>query len=290
MIGPSLRLRLWGVAPEHASFAWLGITPGPLQHALEEAGAAFIAGYRAALRAESPAAVPLKGTLSGFASEGVAMAAAVRDAWSVRHTHWVQDVLNRYEKYEHTIVTGAGWGLAYIPRSRWKVVLDQLPVNLRELAVDGLGFSDRYFHRSARRLLQSGTKHAYLQGYGRAEWFHASGEICRLPEVTPDIAAGVGLAYIYVGDDSTDRARELLRWADTCRQHLLQGACWAATAHWRADTATAGSKKALYNLTGSTLDEAAAIVHSAALGLRPASDGTPAYEVWRRRVIKRMGI
>lgn len=289
MIGPQFRLHLWGVETTQVSFARLGIPPGPLQLPLEAAGRAFVAGYRAGLLANYPADVDLAGSTSGFASEGVAMAAAVRDMWSLRRSHFLADVLLRQSRYAHTIVAGAGWGLALAPRTRWKVVLDQLPKDLRELAFDGLGFSDRYFQRRTQRMLQTATVTAYQQGRGRAEWFHSGGDISRLPSPSPDVAAGVGLAYVYVGDDDQNRARELKHWAGPYLRYLQQGACWAATAHLSAGTMQPKSEKSLSGLTGATPEETALLVSIAAQDLRPAPDGTPSYEVWRQRVIERLG-
>lgn len=289
MIGPRLRMRLWGVDATQVSFTKLGIPPGPLQLPLEAAGRAFVTGYRAGLLAISPADVDLAGSTSGFASEGVAMAAAVRDMWSPRRSQFLTDVLLRHSRYTHTIVAGAGWGLALAPRTRWKVVLDQLPVDLRELAVDGLGFSDRYFQRRTQRKLQAASVFAYQQGRGRAEWFHSGGDISRLPSPSPDVAAGVGLAYVYVGDNDENRARELKFWAGPYLRDLQQGACWAATAHLSAGTMQSRSEKSLSRLTGATPEETALLVSVAAQGLRPAHDGTPSYEVWRQRVIERLG-
>lgn len=299
-----LRLRLLGIEPGEASFERRGFsTCEPAARTrLEEAGRAFVRGYRAALASDEHAALErslaeVDLELRGFAYEGAAMAMAVLD----RVAPWRRDRLHDFivgpaRDHVYMAHVGAGWALARLrlgPRAA--AGLDPL---LRWLALDGYGFHQGYFNpvrhlRDARppRRFHGYALRAFDQGLGRSLWFAAGADPGAIrqalggfaDERRPDLWSGVGLAATYAGG-ATPEALEALRTAAASYEpHLAQGAAFAAAARERAANPTAHTELGSRLLAGRSARVAAAISDKALRNL-PPDGAVPAYEAWRGRI------
>jgi hypothetical protein len=97
----------------------------------------------------------------------------------------------------------------------------------------------------------------------------------------------VGLAAAYAGGVEAATLESLPRIAREQAPHLRQGAAFAAKARERAGNPASHTALACRLLCGMEA-EAAARVTDEALASLPADGETPAFEVWRTRVRKRL--
>lgn len=234
----------------------------------------------------------------GFAVEGAAMGAAIRDGFSIdarllgklRETHG--------RRFGYLIQVGAGWAMAKMPW-RARSILSVLPAELAALSVDGRGFHDTFADpkRLAGGQIRRGSGDAsrsYDQGIGRAVWFCTAGSAPAaadiLSEFSPErhnpLLSGIGLALAYAGPAHGNDWDVLVERFPTHRAALAQGVVFAAAAQVDAGHVTDNLASAAERMLGLTAREAAAIAESE----RPAAaitDLTAAlawYETWRRRV------
>jgi hypothetical protein len=316
-----LRRRVLGISPAETRLSRRGfrIGPAPTRTRLEAVGAAFVAGYHAALLDDRP--LPLDKRLGsvpaefrGFAFEGAAMALVLIDSltpWN--RSRFAAFLAGPGEPHAYMIHVGAGWALARLRRGpSWLVerlqsvptFLDRFHPLYRWLAIDGYGFHQGYF-APARHLagqphprgLPGYARRAFDQGLGRSLWFAEGANdafialaVARFPlPRQADLWSGVGLAATYAGgveQETLERLREL---AGHHHPHLAQGAAFAAKARARAGIPSAVTEMGCQVLCGTSAAEAAALTDRelATLPL-PEADARASsgsnYETWRRRI------
>ncbi len=303
--------RLLGIPAEEATFARRGFTrTGPRAQAhLEAVGHAFLRGYHAALERDDPwelagGLAEVDRALVGFAFEGAAMALALLDGL----TPWKRDRVAAFlagpgAPHVYMVHVGVGWAMARLPWRRLAPPGPPLDPFLRWLAIDGYGFHEGYFHpaRHVRHRAPPSsratpyTRRAFDQGLGRALWFadgaspeHVAGTIGAFPPGRrPDLWSGVGLAAAYAGGTDATGLTALRRAAGALGAHVAQGAAFASKARQRAGNVTPHTELAVRILCGVPAAAAAAITDEALAGLRDEGD-VPAYEVWRRRIRRRL--
>lgn len=299
-----IRWRLFGISPEEASFVRRGFaSPDPAARSrLEHIGRTFIRGYLAGLDEPSGAVAArldaVEPELRGFAYEGAAMALALLDGL----TPWRRDRLRRFSsgagaRHVYMCNVGAGWAMARLG-GRVDRVLAQLDPLLGWLAVDGCGFHEGYFHWPATvraRLLPAWLpRHArpvFDQGLGRSLWFVEGACSSRIvPTIAAftsdrqaDLWSGVGLAASYAGGVGPTTLERVRAAAGPYRDHLAQGAAFAAKARLRAGNPAPHTELACQVFTAVSATEAAAVVDAALDGL-PEDVEAPRYERWRERV------
>ncbi|RKS08155.1 uncharacterized protein DUF1702 [Nocardiopsis sp. Huas11] len=277
---------------------------------LERAGAAFHAGYTAALQdlAAAPETFRVQdGPSAGFAYEGAGMALCLADALSLPHgTGFSRFVAGPARRSRYTAQVGAGWALARLPRPLWRPVLRQLDPLLGWLAWDGHGFHQEFFApgRPHRSPLPGYVGHAVAQGIGRALWFSSCAEpelvaraVARYaPRYHADLWSGAGLAAVFTGAPHTDVLRSS---AHGHGPALAQGAAFAAKALIELGPVTERSRRAVADLAGTGVEEAAAVTDEVLAALDRAPDapdaphaappsGLPVYEAWRRGIAARL--
>ncbi len=298
-----LRNGLLRISPDEVLFERRGFhrgDPGDVAR-LESAGAEFVRGYGIALDAPEEAGARIaarEGTGSGFVYEGAAMALALLDALSPRR----RDRLRAFHTgpAAHSVYTahvGSGWALARLPKILWPRILRQLDSLLGWLAWDGYGFHQLFFapDRPVRAPLPGYAAHAAAQGVGRALWFSCCAdpdliavEVARYrPSYHGDLWSGVALAAVFAGGRRPpDRLLDL---APAHRGDLAQGAAFAAKALTLLGPVPDHAETAVEVLAGVSAAQAAQVTDIELAGLPPAGgSGPPSYEIWRRRVARRL--
>ena len=299
---------LFDISPQETSFARRGFRgDNPAARArLEQVGAAFVLGYRAALTDAQPDSLApiLDGAdlvFRGFAYEGAAMALALRDWFTPWKRERVTNLLRGAgDAHTYMVHVGAGWVLARVP-GRVNSVLARFDPLLRWLLIDGYGFHEGFFHwpkylsagRPAPARLQGYARRVFDQGLGRCLWFIDGTDVTLIPrtiaalapERHADLWSGVGLAAVYAGEVTAAELESLRAAAGSFQPQLAQGAAFAAKARQRADNSTLYQDLACGVLCGVSAREAAHIT-DAALENLPANDVEPAYEIWRQRIQK----
>ena len=300
-----IRRRWLGLRPEETSFARRGFrgATAEMQARLERVGATFVAGYHAALEADSPEAVALdlsrfEPELRGFAFEGAAMGLALLDRLSPWRANRVRGFLRGAgDSHTYMIHVGIGWVWARMPfgfrRARRK--LDPL---LGWLAFDGWGFHEGFFRwpefvpdQLPPARLQGYERRVFDQGLGRSFWFSNGGNAVLISQTVSsfatgrraDLWSGVGLAATYAGGGDESTLATLRENSGAHRPQLAQGAAFAAKARQRAGNLTAATDRAARILCGLSADEAARLT-DAALENLPSDAAEPAFEIWRRRI------
>lgn len=270
-------------------------------------GVAFVRGCNAMLEAAPLAALAAQldeqpAARHGFAVEGAAMGAAIRDALTWRGTHLGHLRATHGGRFDYLLHVGAGWALARLPWRAWALdrVLDPL---LLSLVHDGRGFHDLYFRPgTARRLARPPRpgpwRAAYDQGRGRALWFIGGADVGRAidlvraahPARRADLLAGLGLAMAYAGPAGPADWAALRGAFPAERSHLAQGVVFAAEAHRAAGIAPPNLATATRSLIGLDADEAAAIARAnRPNGVRTAATGRHAYAEWRAAIRTQVG-
>jgi enediyne biosynthesis protein E3 len=306
-----LRVRMFMPDPSETRMSGKpGWSPsGPEQVAqLERVGDSFMVGLRVGLEAVPLPEIEERLDLvdpefRGFAYEGCGMGLAVTDSLSLR-PHRLREFLDGAgAAHVYMAYIGVGWGLARIPRMRWRAVIPADPIQ-RWLALDGLGFHQGFF-----QTVKYVTNHwhpngfpawpgdqlyalrAFDQGLGRALWFvnganprNAAACIARFPKGRQaDLWAGVGLASVYAGGVDAGGLAELRDLAGFYRPELCQGAVWAAATRVMTGLVTPHTELAVKSHCEMTPEDAHALMNSTRVNLPP--DGrVPAYEIWRQRI------
>ncbi len=292
------------IAPHHASFETRGFRcdDPELRRRLERVGGTFLSGFNSALIEEDLQAVHAliertEADHRGFAVEGAAMGAALRDAVSGggRLRTWM--AVNE-ARYTYLVHIGAGWALARMPWRRGAISRHLDPIH-HWLLFEGAGFERTFFR--PRNVLAGWRpwRHGYAaracdQGIGRALWFVAGGNIDQAVTMLrgfassrqDDLWSGFGLALAYAGGARSRDLRNLLSVAGRLRPSLLQGAAFAAEAHYRADHVPVHTAVAVRVLTGCDTESLSRLVRAVHARLSPLDETAdiPAYEIWRRSI------
>jgi hypothetical protein len=242
-------------------------------------------------------------TFRGFSYEGCAMGLAVTDSVSLRPRRLREFLDGPGAPHVYMAYIGIGWGMARIPKMRWRAVAPRDPL-LRWLALDGYGFHQAFF--DTERWVTNHWRpvrypawpddvpyshNAVDQGIGRALWFVNGANagavaacIGRYEESRhADLWSGAGLASVYAGGVDVS---ELARFGDLAghyRPEVAQGAMFAAKTRHMTDLVIPHTELAVKTHTGMTVAEAAATVDEIHRGLPPEGE-VPAYEVWRQRL------
>jgi hypothetical protein len=269
-----------------------------VQSRLDAVVESFAAGYNYAIApwaGRNLADVPAE--LRGFAVEGAAMSSALADMITFSGGRRLRELAHDYgDRYTHLIHVGTGWAFARLHRRPWLGVCFGEPV-LRWLAWDGWGFHQAFF--GAREVLErQSVEHAARgevrpirdQGAGRALWFYAGADPDRIATIIgnfpkprrSDLWAGIGLAASYTGAQPADVVEKLARAADGYRDHLGQGAAFAAKAHFLSGEVPTAAAEAIEVLTGAKPAVAAAWTDSCLREAYAASgDSVTTYQRWR---------
>lgn len=300
-----LRRRVFGIAPGETTFEARGFRGGDAatRARLENVGAAFSAGYHAALEFDRPEEfAPVLDRVElhfrGFAYEGAAMGLALRD-WL---TPWARTRFDAFvsgagDAHAYMAHVGAGWVLARVPGSVEKFLARFDPLT-RWLLIDGYGFHEGFFRwpryiaaQPVPARLRGYARRVFDQGLGRCLWFIEGAEVPRIVRTIaafpagriPDLWSGIGLACVYAGEIMDSELSQLRESAGGFAPQLAQGAAFAAKARQRAGNLSSYQDAACAILCGMTAREAAQVTDDALAGL-PADGAEPAYETWRRRI------
>lgn len=304
MIGEVVLLRrLLRIRPEEATFARRGFrsTSPEVRTRLEYVGETFLFGYHAALEdrgiaALTPQLESAEAEFRGFAYEGASMALDLLDQLKPWRASRIQQFLDGPgAPHVYMVHVGMGWSMARL-RFGMSRRLSRLDPLERWLVLDGCGFHEGYFHWPRYRdgahppeWLHGYALRAFDQGLGRSLWFISGADpewmaatIAAFPEARRgDLWSGVGLACAYAG--GIDGHLKTLKMASAAfRDHLCQGAVFAAGARQRAGHPATHTELACRLLCGISAREAATL--SDETKSQACEDHEPAYEVWRRLI------
>jgi hypothetical protein len=291
---------LLSISDREVSFAYRGFpdhVPGVRQH-LERAGGAFVNGYNAALRYSATPALTgalhaLPRDLHGFAYEGASMALTLLDSFTPwARTRWRWLVEGDGAPHVYLCFVGAGWALARLHLRRLPRWIARVDPVLAQLAFDGYGFHQAFFHPLKyvrRQKAPRMNSQSFDPGLGRALWFvegadpdRIAAAIARFPrERQPDLWSGAGLAFAYAGGVSASAAHLLWDLADLYRAELAQGVAFAAKARHRAGNVSEDTELACSIAWGADADEVAGYVDTALETARRVS-GNDVFGRWRR--------
>ncbi|WP_062985098.1 DUF1702 family protein [Nocardia anaemiae] len=239
----------------------------------------------------------------GFAFEGAATGLAAVDSITP-FGHRAADLFTGpAAKHDLTMYVGVGLAMGKIPKPIWKKVFPKHPV-YRWLAIDGYGFYNAFFrtekyidrqHVDERYPSWMGDtaplKRAADQGIGRALWFIGGGSVggvaSRIAEFDPsrhaDLWNGIGIATTFAGGMEVEDLEAIRSLVPQFHQQLAAGSTMVAKIRQQADSATPHTEVAVRTYTGRTIDEAAALIDKAFVGI--PEDGTAAsYHAWRDRL------
>jgi hypothetical protein len=277
-----------------------GFTAAPpvLQQSLSSVVNAFATGYNGALERQEAwsTLTSVPHPLRGFAVEGAAMSSALLDLLTLSGGRRLR-LLGASDgtRYIHLIHVGAGWAFARLRVRPWRGISYAAPL-LRWLAWDGWGFHQAYFHprqvlerQWVERAARTAVRPVRDQGAGRALWFYAGADpghiaavIARFPPTRqPDLWAGIGLAAAYTGAQPPDVAERLTALAGEHRDHVAQGAAFAAKAHELSGGTPRMPAEAIWALTGASPGAAAEWTDAAYATAVQQADTPAAYEHWR---------
>ncbi len=300
--------RLLSLSPDEASFRrrkFTSVDPSK-RSALETTGETFIGGYNAAVAADHPDDVSqhihtITPALQGFAVEGAAMGCAIADALLFGDSAFARHIRIFEREFSYLTHVGAGWALARFPWRRTRILGPLDPVH-SWLAYDGMGFHDAYF--SHRRVLTGWRRmpptnyasRAYDQGVGRALWFVAGGSVAGAIDLISgfdtarqsDLWSGLGLAMAYAGPTDADEIGAAFAAAGAHRADLAQGVAFACEARTLARHVPAHTELCAKTVSRVSADELSSLVRHARTSLAGADADTPAYELWRRKVVAAM--
>lgn len=258
----------------------------------------FLTGFNLAAkhwRDPHPALSCIEPTERGFAYEGAAMYAALRDAVPPGGS----DAMRRLcegtgDDYIHLIHVGYGWAGA-VPRMPVPDTIPATPL-LRWLALDGAGFAAVYFgglRALRRRWDREPTQRwqARAAGFGRALWFVESASVDGVtrvineapPQARPHLWSGIALACCYAGGADLAQLDRLVHSCGTYWPHFGQGALFAIAARARAGHVPAHTAAACRHLFAVSPDNAREWTDIAATGLT-GSPGISAYSEWKSRL------
>jgi len=307
----ALRVRVFMPGPDETRMSgkpgWHDGGPAQLEQ-LERVGNTFMVGLRVGLEAGPVDEIPshldgIEKTFRGFAYEGCAMGLTVADSLSLRPRRVSQFVSGVGVNHVYMAYIGVGWGMARIPKIRWRAVIPQDTL-LRWLALDGYGFHQAFFKtekwvtqhwRPARYRAWPGypdyAHRAVDQGIGRALWFvnganpHALAAcIAGYPTSRhADLWSGTGLASVYAGGVDAGTLTTLGELAGKYRPDLAQGAAYAAKTRLMTGLVVPHTEMAVQTHCGLSVQDASAVVDETGVNL-PPDGAVPAYEVWRQRI------
>lgn len=286
------RLEVRGFAP----------TAAHKRERLESSGAAFIDGYRAAIRTGDARqtsrvcdemALPLR----GFAYEGAGMGLSLLDLLtSARPRRFTTFLEVCADPHAYMVHVGAGWAIARCP---WGAAtfLPRLDPVFRWLTVDGIGFHAGFFHparlyeRQRLPLLRRCEPEAFDAGLGRALWFACGAQphlaVPRLEAFDemrhPAMWSGLGLAVTYAGGASAGDLETLARAATSHRPRVAAGAAFAAKARQRARNPAEHTDQACRMFCGMSAAEAADLTDRCREGLALGRD---TFQLWRERLVR----
>lgn len=293
--------RLLQLRPKQLEPARRGFIPAEpsVQPRLDAVIESFAAGYNSAIAPRAGRDIAgLPHELRGFAVEGAAMSSALADMITFSGGCRLRALSREHgDRYIHLIHVGAGWAFARLHRQPWRGVRFGEPV-LRWLAWDGWGFHQAFFGAGdvfGRHFIEPAARGAARpvrdQGTGRALWFYAGADPARIADFIggfpgprrPDLWAGVGLAASYTGAQPPQAVEKLALAAHAYRDHLGQGAAFAAKAHVLSGQVPEASAAAIEILTGAPPAVAAEWTDSC---LRDATatggaDSVATYQRWR---------
>lgn len=248
----------------------------------------------------------------GFAYEGAAMAAVVRDVMPGRSGRTRSLLLGSGHPHIFLTYIGVGFALARLPRAVWRKAIPDLTGSpfhptMSWLAVDGYGFDKAYFHTATWVDKQRRPKpydwqgapeyfpRAFDQGVGRALWFINGARPALVVKALTafdadrhaDLWSGVGLAATFAGGADAEDLAWLRAEAGEHWDELALGVIFAIKARHHSDHLPAHSIAALAGLTGLTVEAAIEIADSTEThAAGPA--GEPAYEMWRAAIRARL--
>lgn len=301
------RRRLFAISseetrPERRGFA---VTDPALAERLARVGATFLLGYHTAMEETTPE--PLGRRLDaavgvgwrGFAYEGAAFALAILDFL----TPWSGSRFDRFvagpgARHVYLAYVGQGWTLARLPRRVAPLIADVDP-HYRWLILDGYCFHHGFFawpeaveaQRVPRRLAGY-ARRGFDQGLGRSLWFVRGGVPAAIAAAIgafseprrADLWSGVGLAATYAGGVPESALGELAELAGPYRDHLAQGAAFAAEARILADDPTPELALACTAIWGRGAHELSEMTRELGRRLPVDESSQPAYEAWRERI------
>jgi enediyne biosynthesis protein E3 len=301
--------RLFGISTRETTFSRRGFRGGgpEVRRRLEGIGSTFLEGYHMALEESRPERLELRlgsieTELRGFAFEGAAMGLALVDflaPWRGRRLRTFLE--GPGDPHAYMMHVGAGWLPARLGLGVDRT-MKQLDPLLGWLAVDGYGFHEGYFRpgnsvdrQAVPSKLSGYARRVFDQGLGRSLWFVEGAEVERICAMIArfdstrraDLWSGVGLACAYAGGTDQVSIEALLIASGSHRDHLAQGAAFAAKARQRAGNPSPHTEAACRTLCATSADEAAALTDDCLAGLSHEG-GLPAYEVWRSRVRARL--
>ncbi|WP_433873672.1 DUF1702 family protein [Saccharopolyspora sp. CA-218241] len=265
---------------------------------LEGHAAHFLHGFNIAVRQwrdphSALGALPVEER--GFAYEGAAMHAALRDVLTAGRAHARARLLaGPGQDYTHLIHVGCGWALVPL-RVPLPVPIPPTPL-LRWLALDGAGFAETYFGGLAalRRRCRAGSSlrwQSRVAGCGRALWFAESADVDGVAAVIaeapaparPHLWSGIGLASCYAGCADESALDGLRAASGPHAAHYGQGALFAIAARQRSGIVPEHTRRAAEHLFGADPTEAAGWTDEAAVGLVSSTD-IAAYGEWKARL------
>jgi hypothetical protein len=198
---------------------------------------------------------------------------------------------------------GLGWAFARLRRSV-TTHLAQLDPLLGWLVVDGYGFHEGYFdwpryveRRELPTRLDGYALRVFDQGLGRSIWFVKGANVAAVANAInafplarrDDLWSGAGLACAYAGGCGRTAIQSLRAAAAVHLPALAQGVAFAAKTRERAANINTHTETVCRVMCGHSAEEAAAITDAALEDLH-AEGELPAYEVWRRRIQKKLAL
>ncbi len=242
-----------------------------------------------------PALASIAAYERGFAYEGAAMHAAIRDVLTAGRAAALARLLDGVgDGYVHLIHVGYGW--AFTPtRLPLPTPRPATPL-LRWLALDGAGFAETFFggRRSMYRRCRgraTGAWQARVAGCGRALWFLESADVGGVTDAIgraaesarPWLWSGIGLAACYAGGADEAEVDDLVSASAEYWPHVAQGALFAVAARCRAGIVPPHTERVCRQLFEVAPAEAAEWTDQAARGLTESAD-VSAYVEWRSRL------
>ncbi|HEX3530745.1 MAG TPA: DUF1702 family protein [Thermoanaerobaculia bacterium] len=298
--------RLLSPLPLQALFAYRlrRMASSGLRARLEAIGAAFTAGYQAALEEREPAAIAarldrVEPERQGFAAEGVGMGLALLDGLIPGR----RDRLRRYlegpgERQSYMLHAGAGWALAF-PLLSGRALLARLDPLLGAIALDGYGFYRAYFfprrtidRSRLPRWISAAAGRSFDVGVGRRLWFLDADDAdmervltlaARFPaDRRADLWTGLGEACSFGGGRDAGTVAVLRQAAGPFLPAFAQGVAFAAEVRDRGGFPAQHTELACRTVWERSAEATAAIVRDTGLGL--PGTGPDAFEAWRQRI------
>ena len=299
---------LFGISLREASFSARGFrcTEDRARTHLEHIGEVFLYGYHSALTDEKPDALGfllarVDSEFRGFAFEGAAMGLILLDSivpW--RKFRFERFLEGPGSTHIYMVHVGAGWAFAKLGYSLNSVMkrLGRYDRLLRWLVVDGYGFCRGYFEwqtyvakHKQPLVTESYAARVFDQGIGRSLWFLEGADVRGVttridgfPQSRrADLWSGIGLACAYAGGIDRESVQMLRNSAGAYRNHVAQGAAFAAKARQRAGNIAPHTEVACEVLCDASAGVAAKFADRA-LKYLPDDGVEPGYEEWRRRI------